>query len=154
MKNRIKNLTPSKIKKISSLASIIWYVFFTIQIIISPMELKDALLILLLLYSVGLIVYPACTHILNTISELKKDSIIFLSKEKFTEVLFTPSPTIPVNQMTLEIFEKNGCKFYAKLTKNNDVILVVKNNSNHEIYNSIISNYSYFTSYFKKKETK
>lgn len=45
-----------------------------------------------------------------------------------------------IMDMIIQILEKEGCKFYAKLTENNNIHLVVKDKHNEEVYSVEIEN--------------
>ena len=51
--------------------------------------------------------------------------------------------------MMMEILKKEECKFYAKLTDNQHIYLVVKDKYDEEVYNAEIENYTYFNHHFK-----
>lgn len=51
--------------------------------------------------------------------------------------------------MMKKILRKEECKFYAKLTDNENIYLVVKDKHDEEVYDTKIENYDYFDSYFK-----
>ena len=53
--------------------------------------------------------------------------------------------------MIEKIMKKEECKFYAKLTENNNIHLVVKDKMNEEIYSEEIENFFYFSYNFKFK---
>lgn len=57
-----------------------------------------------------------------------------------------------VMNMIIQILKKEGCKFYAKLTENNNIHLVVKDKHNEEVYSAEIENLIYFNSNFKFDE--
>ena len=50
-----------------------------------------------------------------------------------------------------QILQKEGCKFYAKLTEKN-IYLIVKDKHNEEVYSGEIENHVYFNSNFKFEE--
>ena len=54
--------------------------------------------------------------------------------------------------MIMQILQKEGCKFYAKITENNNIHLVVKDKHNEEVYSVEIENLIYFNSNFKFDE--
>ena len=54
--------------------------------------------------------------------------------------------------MIMQILQKEGCKFYAKLTENNNIHLVVKDKHNENVYSVEIENLIYFNSNFKFDE--
>ena len=54
--------------------------------------------------------------------------------------------------MIRQILQKEGCKFYAKLTENKNIYLIVKDKHNEEVYSVEIENHVYFNSNFKFEE--
>ena len=77
-------------------------------------------------------------------SELYKDTTIILKG------------TFVFNDGSIEeyekILQKEECKFYAKLTENNNIYLIVKEKHNEEVYSAEIENHVYFNSNFKFEE--
>ena len=76
----------------------------------------------------------------------------YLSKEKFTEVSYTTSATHTEAKMLSIILKAEGCRFYAKLTEDDNIRVVIKDKNDSKIYDAIFTNYLYFTSHFKPKE--
>lgn len=57
-----------------------------------------------------------------------------------------------IMNMIVQILQKEECKFYAKLTENNNVHLVVKDKYDEEVYSVEIENLIYFNTNFKFDE--
>ena len=74
-----------------------------------------------------------------------------LSKTDYRQVYFLYESCDKMD-MIMQILQKEGCKFYAKLTENNNIHLVVKDKHNEEVYSIEIENLIYFNSNFKFDE--
>ncbi len=57
-----------------------------------------------------------------------------------------------IMNMITKILQKEGCKFYAKLTEDNNVHLIVKDKHDEEVYSAEIENPFYFDKNFKFDE--
>ena len=57
-----------------------------------------------------------------------------------------------IMNMITKILQKEGCKFYAKLTEDNNVHLIVKDKHDEEVYSTEIENPFYFDKNFKFDE--
>lgn len=157
MKNRIKNLTPSKIKRITAIVTAILYLaYVSLGINLTPNSNYHIIFILaaLALFSVfALFIYYTLLRVAGLHDyKQKEQSNTFLSKDKFTQLSFFLNCGETDSKMLSAILHAEGCKFYAKLTEDDNILLVVKDKNEDEIYNTIISNYLYFTTHFKKKE--
>lgn len=75
----------------------------------------------------------------------------FLSSTDYKQVYFFYE-SCDIMDMIMQILQKEGCKFYAKLTENNNVHLVIKDKHNEEVYSAEIENLIYFNSNFKFDE--
>lgn len=92
---------------------------------------------------------------LKTKEELEKEKKTcqgFLSKEVFTQVTFLPQEKSSESEMCFSILENAGFIFFAKFDNEDNIILIVKDKDNKDIYKQEISNYRYFNLRFKKKE--
>ena len=77
----------------------------------------------------------------------------FLSKEDYTEVFYEASNWhTSEGEMILTILEKEEIKFFAKLTDDANILLVVRNRNDQEIYSCEISNFDYFEVHFQKEK--
>lgn len=76
----------------------------------------------------------------------------YLSYTDFKEVYFLAEGFGSDIDMMRKILQKEGCKFYAKLTENNNIFLIVKDKHNEEVYSAEIENHVYFNSNFKFEE--
>ena len=85
--------------------------------------------------------------------EGKKVVLDFLNKENFTELSFIPQDDNGGSEyeMLLTIIKRVECKFFAKLKEDDEIILIVKDKEDNDIYSCEISNYSYFNARFKQK---
>ena len=73
-----------------------------------------------------------------------------LSYTDFKQVYFFLGQTYGSHiDMMSQILQKEECKFYTKLETNNNILLLVKDKHNEEVYKKEIGNYSYFYSHFK-----
>lgn len=157
MKNRIKNLTPSKIKRITAIITTILYLaYIALGINLTPNSNYHIIFMLaaLGLFSVfALFLYYTLLRIAGLHDYKQKEKTnTFLSKDKFTELSFFLNCGESEAKILSAIIHAGGYKFYAKLTEDDNILLIVKDKNNDEIYNTIISNYLYFTNHFKKKE--
>lgn len=84
--------------------------------------------------------------------EIELATTQYLSYTDFKQVYFLVKDAGSHNDMIRQIFQKEGCKFYAKLTENNKIYLIVKDKHNEEVYSTEIGNYVYFDNYFKFEE--
>ena len=75
-----------------------------------------------------------------------------LSHTSFSEVYFVVKGYGNYMEMIKKILKKEGCRFYAKLTDDEKICLVVKDKNNEEVYKSEIINYSYFNFHFTFEE--
>lgn len=76
----------------------------------------------------------------------------YLSYTDFKQVYFLAKGYGRNIIMMRQILQKEGCKFYAKLTENKNIYLIVKDKHNEEVYSVEIENHVYFNSNFKFKE--
>ena len=74
-----------------------------------------------------------------------------LSKTDYTQVYFLCGKSDIMNMIT-QILQKEGCKFYAKLTENNNIHLIAKDKNDEEVYSVEIEKPYYFRSNFKFNE--
>ncbi len=74
----------------------------------------------------------------------------YLSYTDFKQVYFLAKGY--GSDMIRQILQKEGCKFYAKLTENKNIYLLVKDKHNEEVYSVEIENHVYFNSNFKFEE--
>lgn len=76
----------------------------------------------------------------------------YLSSTDYKQVYFFYESCDDITDMIMQILQKEECKFYAKLTENNNVHLVVKDKHKEEVYSAEIENLIYFNSNFKFNE--
>lgn len=86
------------------------------------------------------------------IEEMKIVTLSYLSYTDFRQVNFLVTDARSYIDMMNKIIQKEEYKFYAKLTENNNIYLIVKDKHNEEVFNDEISNYVYFNHYFKFEE--
>lgn len=157
MKNRIKNLTPKKIKRITAIVTTILYLaYVALGAYLCPNSINlifFMLVALVLFIMFALFMYNVLLRI-NGLHDHKEKEIAdtFLSKDKFTLLSFFLNCGETEAKMLSAILHAEGCKFYAKLTEDDNILLIIKDKNDDEIYNTIISNYLYFTNHFKPKE--
>lgn len=156
MKNRIKNLTPNKIKRITAIITTIIclaYLVYGLNIVPTKMHILLIIVVLAIGSVLALFIYYLLLHLTGLSDyEEKEKAKSFLSKDNFTEVGFFINSSISEAKMLSSILKAEGCKFYAKLAEDDNVLLIVKDKNDDEIYSSTILNYLYFTSHFKQKE--
>ena len=59
--------------------------------------------------------------------------------------------TEKVKKCAVKAFEICGCRFFAKLIENDEILLLVKDNTDEVKYKDIIADYYYFNARFKQK---
>ena len=84
--------------------------------------------------------------------EMKIITAQHLSYTDFKQVYFLGADdrSYIINMMN-KILQKEECKFYAKLTENNNIYLIVKDKHDEEVFSEVID-YVYFNYNFKFKE--
>lgn len=147
MKNRIKKrLTLKQAKIMTFIAAIIFCVIETIAIIHRFLNHPDWYLT----FYLGVLGFTALLAIIwillkSIVSRIELDERIlskdFLNKEEFTEILYIPDIHGYEKEITLDIFRKLDCKFFAKLNEDEKIILIVKDNENNVIYSHKMSGY-------------
>ncbi len=98
--------------------------------------------------------------IFNDFERVLKDEVIemkiitaqHLSYTDFKQVYFLGADdgSYIINMMN-KILQKEECKFYAKLTENNNIYLIVKDKHDEEVFSEVID-YVYFNYNFEFKE--
>ena len=98
--------------------------------------------------------------IFNDFERVLKDEVIemkiitaqHLSYTDFKQVYFLVADdrSYIINMMN-KILQKEECKFYAKLTENNNIYLIVKDKHDEEVFSEVID-YVYFNYNFEFKE--
>ena len=164
MKKRIKEyLTHKRATILLSILMAIFAIALTIYLIVAIRSESFNFATFVVLYGLIFAVAPALGVCIGSIKpnskkqaaanlQEKNIAISFLTKEKFTELSFTPQEDDGGEyEMLLAIQKGTNCKFFAKLNEDDKIILIVKDKDNVEIYNCKISNYYYFNLRFKKK---
>lgn len=84
--------------------------------------------------------------------EMKIITVQHLSYTDFKQVYFLVADdgSYIINMMN-KILQKEECKFYAKLTENNNIYLIVKDKHDEEVFSEVID-YVYFNYNFEFKE--
>ena len=83
---------------------------------------------------------------------IKSEILQSLSKESFTRVYYIFEDKSDITDMFKQILENQECRFYAKLSKEESIILIAKNKHSEEVYNCEIKNYRYFDANFTVHE--
>ena len=163
MKKRInKKLSVKNARIITLGATGMFSIFVGTMIVIG--WIRDSLLLpmwacfLAGFFSVSIFACAMCAYceiISDPKSDLKEKNKVFsfLNKDMLTELYFTPRDNNGGKEyeIFLTIIQVEGYRFFAKLNENEDIILIVKNQADKEIYRCEISNYSYFNARFKPK---
>lgn len=76
----------------------------------------------------------------------------YLSYTDFRQVYFKINDSGSHIDMMRQILQKEGCKFYAKLTENNNIYIIVKDKHDEEVYSREVENYIYFNYHFTFEE--
>lgn len=157
-KQNKRKLTSKQATRISCLITLILDILALIRAIsLKPSGDDVVYLIVLLLLGSLYVFFMLCIFIFKVpdrISEERfkkmelKNSHI-LSSTTFTQVYFCPEDTGGTIDIMMTILRNEKCNFYAKLTENNSINLIVKDKHNEEIFNEIIDNHLYFANNFK-----
>ena len=88
----------------------------------------------------------------DEVMEMKIITAQHLSYTDFKQVYFLGADdgSYIINMMN-KILQKEECKFYAKLTENNNIYLIVKDKHDEEVFSEVID-YVYFNYNFEFKE--
>lgn len=105
----------------------------------------------------GIIFFYIYYKLLLKIKDLKYEEIKFkvskeLSTDKLTEVLFCPIAYNGKEIILTDILSKTNFTYFAKINKEKNIVISVKNQNGEEVYNFKISNYEYFNENFEIKE--
>lgn len=154
-----KKLTSKKASKIALLVSAIvligmtvWYICLYDKFIIVEGRIVFPVCSIFLALLIYFGVYDMCLKGPNLkIEEEEKDILSDLKKilsQEFQEVylIFDESD---YNTMIKQILQNEGCKFYAKLAENNNIVIIAKDKNDKEVYKSEIENPIYFNHHFK-----
>ena len=171
-KNRGKNEITTKQAKILSMViaiivSVINFIALEIIIFCYLSEEMTRVTLCTFLIPLGIVVFALVESIfydklfkgterefVETNRKIKKEIKNSLSTKTYTEVYFDFEFSFGYSdkvKMLKKILENENIKFYAKLIKGNNIILVAKDKYGDEVYESIITNLSYYAKNFKKK---
>lgn len=81
--------------------------------------------------------------------EIENAIIKSLSYVDFKEVYFISNEIGSKMIMMSQILKNEGCRFYIRLTEDNNIYLIVKDKHEEEVYSTEIMNFVYFISNFK-----
>lgn len=166
MKKRAKKeLTLKEAKRLCTIITIVVSSIFIVPAIFKIASSEVDVEIKFLIGFISMFVVPMITYFfldlifktqwLEFKEELKSEKEVcqgFLSKEVFTQVTFLPQEKSIEAEMCISILKNTGCTFFAKFDDEENIILIVKDKENKEIYKQEISNYRYFNLRFKKME--
>ena len=166
MKKRVKKeLTFKEAKRLCAIITIVVSSIIIVPTIVTLVTSRVDLDMKIAMGLISIFLFPLITYFfLNLIlkiewlefkEELEIEKEIckdFLSKETFVQVTFLPQEKSIEAKMCFSILEKTGCTFFAKFDNEENIILIVKDKENKEIYKQEISNYRYFNLRFKKTE--
>lgn len=105
----------------------------------------------------GIVFFYIYYKLLLKIKDLKHEEIKIkvskeLSTDKLTEVLFCPISYTDRELFLTCILSKANFTYFAKINKEENIVISVKNQNGEEVYNFKISNYKYFNENFEIKE--
>jgi hypothetical protein len=154
-----RKLNSKQANKISVLISAVYFIFMLARWIqLSPTG-EESIDYLLLVCGVGtLMVYVLLFFIVfggeKLVEEEEKKRIeneilINLSFEEFKQVYLIEEENGESINILSKIFHNEDCKFYAKLTQDNNINLIVKDKHNDEVYSEEIKDKEYFYSMFQ-----
>lgn len=154
-----QNLTSKQANRISLIISVIYFIYTLVNGVISKTTGDFAVYYWMLGCIVGtvLIYFVFYFVIFKAEDKVRKErakeieiaTIQYLSYTEFKEVYFSAEGFGNDIDMMRKILQKEGCKFYAKLAENNNILLIVKDKHNEEVYSAEIENHVYFNSNFK-----
>lgn len=157
-----QNLTSKQANRISLIISVIYFIYTLVNGVISKPTGDFAVYYWTLGCIVGtvLIYFVFYFVIFKVEDKVRKErakeieiaTIQYLSYTEFKEVYFSAEGVGNDIDMMRKILQKEGCKFYAKLAENNNILLIVKDKHNEEVYSAEIENHVYFNSNFKSEE--
>lgn len=84
--------------------------------------------------------------------EIESRNMQRLSSTRFMQVYFDPENTGGTTKIMMTILKNEECNFYAKLTENNCIHLIVKDKYNEEVFNEKINNHLFFYNNFEFQE--
>lgn len=156
-----KNLTSKQGARISFIISAIYFICSLIYGIISKPTGDAAEFYIFITCLLGMYILILFYYVIFKVEdkrieeETKKIEIAtmqHLSYIHFKEVYFLVKGFGSDVDMIRQILQKEGCKFYARLTENKNIYLIVKDKHNEEVYSAEIENYAYFNLKFKLEE--
>lgn len=161
-KRNKKKLSSKQANRISLLISTIGFIFMLVIGLISKPTGK----VEICYWIMGCIVAPMFIYLIfyffifkgegrKAEEDAKEIEIVttqHLSCTDFTQVYFLVKGYGSHIDMMRQILQKEGCKFYAKLTENKNIYLIVKDKYNEEVYSVEIQNHVYFHYNFKFEE--
>lgn len=159
-----KNLTSKQVNRISLIISAVYFIYALVNGIISKPSAtsEKELMYWVIGCMIGTIFIYFVFYCLIFKGEYKEKeerakeieiaTIQYLSYTDFKEVYFSAEGFGSDIDMMRKILQKEECKFYAKLTENNNIYLIVKDKHNEEVYSAEIENHVYFNSNFKFEE--
>ncbi len=97
----------------------------------------------------ALIIFDVEGRNLEEEMEMKRTKVRKILPKDYTEVEFIYENRGSAVKMMKEILQKEGCRYYAKLSENNTVLLSVKDKDGEEVYHTEIDNLNYFDETFR-----
>ena len=157
----IDKLTLKQAQKYSLLSAIVFTLLCFITITLILHSLMDPIIILLTL-ALALLVgvafwYLSCTLLFDVDLKKAKQRVITkysLTKDSYTELNYIQEDfehTSSNPKMLAKIVDNYNCKFYAKLTNDEKIELIVKDKDENIIYTEILHNFIYFENHFEIK---
>lgn len=155
-----KKLTSKQANKISLTISFVYLLLSVIHLVTSDITGDEFVFALLIGCITGaLLCYIVVYFFLFNGEEIEREErykntqqeiMDFLTVDQFTELSFIPKNNYSETEMISGILKKEGCRFWAKLDENTNIILIVKDKNDDIVWESNIENHEYFHSKFKK----
>ena len=156
-----RKLTSKQATRISCLITLILDILVIIRRISIKNPKDDLVYLLVVTLLASLYVFIMLYIVIFKVPDKKSDerrkeieliNIQHLSFTKFTQVYFDPEDTGGNIDIMMTILKKEGCIFYAKLTENNCIHLLVKDKHAEEVFNEKIDNHLFFYNSFELQE--
>lgn len=161
-KRNKKKLDSKQANRISLLISTVYFIYVLVNGLISKPTGDQAVYYWTMVCAIGtILIYFVFYYMIfkgddrkleERVKEMEIVTAQYLSYTDFKQVYFLVTDDGSHIGMMNKILQKEECKFYAKLTENNNIYLIVKDKHNEEVFSEEIANHVYFNHNFKFKE--
>lgn len=144
-KRNKKKLDSKQANRISLLISTVYFIYVLVNGLISKPTGDQAVYYWTIGCAIGTIfIYVVLYAMIFKVDDRK-------SEERAREMEIVTAQYLSYTDFK-QVYFKEECKFYAKLTENDNIYLIVKDKHNEEVFSKEIENYVYFHNNFKFKE--